>query len=347
MPAHFIHETDFREFLKSLIASKPVIGPVVEPKSTGDKFIFDDVTSAEQLRLDYDVSLVPPKAVFFPPVQKLLEFGPNGVKSCINPREQVLLGVHFYDVKAFDQLDKLFNDKFPDNNYLANRRATTVIASSVQTVSKHAFWGSFGKDVKAKGHDGFLTKVQGGYVYETFSQKGEALLKHGKFGNASTDQVSAAKRENDAAMDKCQEKVTFTPAEISTKTRASFSNNEMWKELSKDCFSCGSCNIVCPTCYCFDVQDKWGLDQVSGERYRTWDACLTEDFAKVSLGGAGGHENFREAGAQRFRHRAMRKLTYLNEKLGGPACIGCGRCTSACVPNIANPVKIINRIMKG
>ena len=64
----------------------------------------------------------------------------------------------------------------------------------------------------------------------------------------------------------------------------------------------------------------------SGQRTRYWDGCLTEDFAKCSLG-EGACENFRDERASRFRHRMMRKATYLNEKLGGPACVGCGTLT--------------------
>jgi len=120
----------------------------------------------------------------------------------------------------------------------------------------------------------------------------------------------------------------------------------LWNSLAQDCFSCGSCNTTCPTCYCFDVQDNWNLDQKTGERSRYWDACLTEDFSKVSLG-AGAQENFREEKAERFRHRFMRKATYLNKELGGPACVGCGRCSQSCTADIADPVTVINKIMEG
>ena len=42
----------------------------------------------------------------------------------------------------------------------------------------------------------------------------------------------------------------------------------------------------------------------------------------------------------------MRKTTYLNEKLGGPACVGCGRCSQACTADIADPVRVITTIME-
>ena len=35
----------------------------------------------------------------------------------------------------------------------------------------------------------------------------------------------------------------------------------IWEEKAERCYSCASCNLVCPTCYCFDVYDDvdWTL----------------------------------------------------------------------------------------
>ena len=68
-------------------------------------------------------------------------------------------------------------------------------------------------------------------------------------------------------------------------------------------------------------------------------------FAEVSLGG-GKTENFREHPHERYRHRVMRKTTYLNDKIGGPACVGCGRCAISCLADIADPVHIVDTIME-
>jgi formate hydrogenlyase subunit 6/NADH:ubiquinone oxidoreductase subunit I len=324
-----------------MVQSLTVIGPVAKRK----KFVFAKLESAEDLRLDYDVTLLPPKKEFFPPSQDMVRFEKDKYEGCISPQEKILLGVHFYDIKAIDMTDRLFREKNEDWNYLANREAATIIGSNIQTISERAFWGTVGKDVPPKGHDGFITKINGGYVYETRGDKGEALVKFGSFAKATDAQVKEARAVNENVMGKCPEKLNRSSKEIAEKVRKAFSKEAFWEALAEDCFSCGSCNIVCPTCYCFDVQDNWNLDQVSGARTRYWDACLTEDFAKVSLGG-GATENFREERAERFRHRIMRKASYLNEKLGGPACVGCGRCSAACTSDIADPVNVINKIME-
>jgi ferredoxin len=111
--------------------------------------------------------------------------------------------------------------------------------------------------------------------------------------------------------------------------------------MAKTCFACGSCNVVCPTCYCFDVKDDVNWDMATGRRERCVDGCLLDGFTKV----AGNHE-FRKVQAHRFRHRLFRKAKYVPAKIGGQiACVGCGRCVSACLPNIANPVTIYNKLL--
>ena len=119
-------------------------------------------------------------------------------------------------------------------------------------------------------------------------------------------------------------------------------DHPVWQEYASLCFSCGSCNLVCPTCYCFDVRDEVNWDLASGERVRVWDGCMLADFATVA-----GNLNFRKDRLARFRHRYYRKGKYVPAKIGGQiACVGCGRCITACVANIANPVEVFNRLME-
>jgi ferredoxin len=338
---YFLKETAFDSFVEGMMKTAPVYAPVAKKH----QFVFAPISSPKDVRLDYDVTILPPKKVIFPVCHDLVTFDPKGGASAIRPEPRILFGVHFYDIKAIDMLDLLFRENNEDWNYLAQREHTTIVGSNIQKISARAFWGSVGRGVQPRGHDAFITKVSNGYVFDVLTAKGEKLLACGKFEPAADAQVAEARKVNDGVMDKCPERLSHGSHEIAAKVRAAF-KSKLWDELSRTCFSCGTCNIVCPTCYCFDVQDNWNLDQVSGCRARTWDGCLLEDFAKVSLGG-GATENFRESRSQRYRHRLMRKATYLNDKLGGPACVGCGRCSAQCVPDIADPVRIIESIMEG
>jgi sulfhydrogenase subunit beta (sulfur reductase) len=341
MNVYFVSANDFKPFISRLISAKRVIGPTAKR----GRFAFERLTSAEELRLDYDVTILPPKKLFFPPVQDLIRFEGDRYEGCVDPQEQVLFGVHFYDVKAVDMTDLLFRDRHADCNYLAYREATTIVASNIQRVSERAFWASIGTDVPPAGHDAFLTKIDKGFVFETRTPKGAELLEFGRFRKAEKTEIAAAAKANEQVLKKCPEQLRHKADAVAKKLWAVFGDEALWERLAQDCFSCGSCNVVCPTCYCFDVQDHWNLDQRSGGRTRYWDACLTEEFAKVSLG-AGAAENFRESRGERFRHRFMRKAAYLNKKLGGPACVGCGRCSVACTAGIAGPPAVIDQVME-
>ncbi len=337
----YITEQDFPRFVAALMATRQVVGPVAKRA----KFAYERLESPEDLRLDFDVTILPPKKVFFPAEQAILAFDGTTAASCVAPVDTVLLGVHFYDIKAIDMTDLLFRENNADWDYLAQREATTIVGSNIRSISPRAFWDSVGMHVEPKGHDAFLTLIDGGYVLETRSPKGEALVTSGAFRDATPAEVDAARRVNAEVMGTCPEHLHGTSEAIAEKVRESFGDERLWKRLATDCFSCGSCNLVCPTCYCFDIRDSWNLDQVSGERVRYWDACLTREFAAVTMAG-GGTENFREHRSDRFRHRFMRKATYLNDKLGGPACVGCGRCSQACTADIADPVRVITTIME-
>jgi ferredoxin len=61
---------------------------------------------------------------------------------------------------------------------------------------------------------------------------------------------------------------------------------------------------------------------------------------------AGGH-NFREETVQRYRHRYYRKGKYVPDMIGECACVGCGRCLTVCVANIADPPEVFNRLKEG
>ena len=334
----FLSESELARFVQNLIARTRVIAPV----SRKNGFVFEELASADDLRLDHDLTILPPKKAFFPPRQTLVRFNGQKVESAIEPVDQVLLGVHPYDIKAIDQLDRLFAEGTRDNNYLANREHTTIVGSSIQRVSRRAFWASMGIEQELKGHDAFLTRIDGGYVFEARTSKGSALLADGAFEPATARQVlDAAKAVRDAA-DTCPVQFGYGAAEISAKARASFENEELWEALSAGCFSAERATGVRRATA--SSAGYWNLDR-SGERARTWDGCLLEGFAEVSLGG-GATKNFRPRPADRFRHRAMRKLTYLNPRLGSPACVGCGRCSTQCVPDIADPVRIIQKIME-
>ena len=134
MTVSFIRSDDFPAFVTALIEAGPVYGPVAKRS----RFVFERLETPEELRLDYDVTILPPKKLFFPPAQDLVRFDEAGFSAALEPVEKILLGVHFYDVKAIDQTDLLFSERNYDVNYMAHREATTIVASNVQNGLRRA-----------------------------------------------------------------------------------------------------------------------------------------------------------------------------------------------------------------
>ena len=334
-----LSEKALMNFVGSLLSSESVYG--VQAK--GDRFAFGPLKSAEDLRLDYDVTLLPPKKYFQPPVETLLTYETDGGYESQHDTEKfILIGVHPYDMIAINQMDELFSQDNYDSHYMTRRENATIIACDVVTPSKNIFASSMGTATVSSGHDILLTKIGKDYIAESTTAKGEALL--AKAGEAvEPDAADLKKRqgvwdENTKSLNKHELKCKASDlAGLLDKAY----EHPVWEEKAKTCFACGSCNQVCPTCYCFNVSDDVAWDMQSGCRERSWDGCLLAGFTKV----AGDHE-FRGKRADRFRHRLYRKGKYVPVKIGGQvACVGCGRCVGACLPDIANPVSIYNRLV--
>ena len=334
-----ITKNDFESFVEALIQTEHVIG--VQAK--GDRFDFAPLDSAKDLRLDYDVTLQPPKKYFLPPEEVLLTYKVGGAyESQHDEQAFVLLGVHPYDMIAINQMDELFQQDNYDTHYMTRRNNATIIACDVVRASDNVFASSMDTAVVKDGYDILLTDIGDSYVAEAATQKGRDLLEKAK-GAVAADPEALKKREDVWAHNKRslnKHELKCDPAYL-PKLLAKAYDHPVWEERAKTCFSCGSCNQVCPTCYCFNVQDDVNWDLGTGQRMRAWDGCLLNGFTKV----APDHE-FRKARADRFRHRLYRKASYVPKKIGGQiACVGCGRCVAACLPDIANPVSVYNRLI--
>ena len=87
---------------------------------------------------------------------------------------------------------------------------------------------------------------------------------------------------------------------------------------------CSICNYLCPSCSCFDVQDRGTA--ACGERCRSWDSCTFALFTRH----ASGH-NPRPTQPSRYRQRVLHKFAYFPlSNQGRLMCVGCGRCARHC-----------------
>jgi sulfhydrogenase subunit beta (sulfur reductase) len=336
-----IKKSDINEFVQQLIRAYAVEGV----KSRENSFCYGSIQSPEELCLDYDCTIASPKRYFLPPKETLLRFtnAPNlEITPVIESDPFILIGVHPYDIKAINQMDKIFSRGTPDTHYLKRRNAAVIIGVEPTRVTSRSFWADMDAATVSEGFDLMLTDIGEHFTVEIGSEKGRDLLEHHVKNREATKDESRRRIEARYTISTlCKIRGLNFPQKNIPKLLEFTKNSIFWEERASKCLSCGTCNLVCPTCYCFDVFDTVEIDGAGGERLRRWDGCLLEDFAKVASG-----ENFRESRTARYRHRFMRKGLYLFNILGEVACVGCGRCALSCLPDIADPLVVFNQLTK-
>ncbi len=340
MSTKYLNDAALSAWVDGVIAAGRVYG--VQAK--GDRFAYEPLARAADLRLDFDVTILPPKKLFQPLVETIMKFHTQGhYESVVDDEPFVVFGIHPYDIVAIAQMDEIFSQDYADVHYLTRRNRATLVACDIQNASPSMFAACMGTAIVKEGFDILLTRIGDGYLVDVRTEKGEALLAHaGEVTDADT--MMLARREqfwDDATRFLNKYLLKCPPTELPKLLEERY-EHRIWEINAALCYSCGSCNMVCPTCYCFDVQDQVDWSLAEGERVRRWDACLLRDFAQV----AGGH-NFRRRREERYRHRFYRKGQYMWKRMHHIACVGCGRCTTACTAKIANPVELYNALLEG
>lgn len=304
-----------------------VYGPV--PKN--GKVVFGRVSDPSLLRLDYVTTILPPKKLFYPPVGTLFRFHrEQGVidEPAAPERPLALFGVHPCDVAALGLLDRVMDGgEFRDPEYREKRDRTLIVALNCSRPGKYCFCTSFGTGPAAEsGYDLALTELDGRYLVEAGTERGKELVERLNLpaaGQADLEEKEARTRAAREAMRR-QIRTENLPGTLDRQY-----DHPIWEQLKNSCLSCGSCTVVCPTCYCFNVWDRVNLDLATGERRISWDSCQLVDFSLVAMG-----HNFRGDRAARIKQRIYHKLDYWPRQYGAFGCVGCGRCASSCIKHI-------------
>ena len=175
MPEKYLTKPAFAALVDALIGEQTVVGV----KQRDNAFAFDRLASADELHLDYDVTILPPKVYLQPPREDILQFKAGSeptAEPILEEEPLILVGIHPYDMTAINLMDKVFAADNPDPYYLRRRANTTIICSNIQKVADRSFANQLGTHRVTEGFDLFLTDIGAGYVVEVGTEKGEALL---------------------------------------------------------------------------------------------------------------------------------------------------------------------------
>lgn len=234
---------------------------------------------------------------------------------------RVVVGVRPCDAQSVLLNDLVFHQ---DAFFQEKRRQTVLVGFTCDTMLSTCFCDRMGGSPLAnEGLDLALSRTQDGFLVEVVSPKGESLVTGLELPQASKSDLAAlAARRQDLGRTDSTRLAALKSCELNTLYEA-----PIWQPLGDSCINCGACTFICPTCYCFDIQDE--VARGRGRRIRYWDSCM---FPLYSLQTSG--HNPRGKKVQRTRNRFLHKLKYFPDRFGPFSCVGCGRCVQDCPVNI-------------
>jgi len=331
-----MHKDGLRTLFDLLVLENTTVGPVATGMDRHGKpiFAFEPVSDFDDLRLDYPTTKLPAKRYFLPYREDLASFQFEGddwqkdVDYNID-RPYVLFGLHACDINALNKLDKvLMGSVYPMPYYAAKRKNMFIIGMNCRP-QPFCFCRSMASDTVTHGFDLFLTDIGDRYFVEILSATAYNFLKTVKTSEPDEhDHVQYMK----VTAEKNKKFTAHVDTSDLTKILDMEFQSPVWKQWGDKCLACGTCANVCPTCYCYGVEETVNIDLKGARKTKTLYSCNVIDFAEV----AGGH-NFRPERATRLKYRYYHKHRGFVEAFEESLCVGCGRCGEACLAEITVP----------
>jgi len=301
-------------FLAGLAATYDLRLPVQLPDGTRTLGSLDDGPAALQ------GGTLPgkPSAAFFPQLETLFTSTDGSVSEQPTPdRPLFVAGFTPRDLACLRFIDRFFAEGWRDDRYFRLRQGAIVAGVSGYCGPKGALLPLAGGECDLElAWDGTQWLV---IPYSTIGQTIAGTIS----GDAPPDALERLK-EAAAALPDEQGALIRRASEL---LRLEQVPDSFWTEIGDRCIACSGCNLACPTCTCFGVQD-WRYTHKL-ERSRMWDSCQFDGFMRE----ASGH-NPLGTEALRTRRRIHHKLAADPERWGEISCFVCGRCDAVCPTGI-------------
>jgi sulfhydrogenase subunit beta (sulfur reductase) len=338
-----ITKDNFKSMVEGLMENNEVIGPRWRDlDAQGNKiYRFLKLNNFEELQMDYTRTYSSPKNFFLPFKEDLATFQLDDadwdqkIQYRIHPR--VIIGMRACDINALRKLDEVMLKSPYPNPYYSSRRRNTIIIGLDHEPLEDCFCRSMDTNVVFHGFDLFMTDIGEKYFVAINSDPGYMMVNRSG-GKEVTDedqlQFKRVKREIESKF-QTQVDVTIVPELMDLEFES-----EVWQKWGDKCLSCGSCAMVCPTCYCYGVEEEVDLTFACATKRRFLYSCNLLDFAAV----AGGH-NFRPEPEIRLKYRYYHQFRGFVEAFNQSLCVGCNRCGVACQAGI-HPKAVIDDLIQ-
>lgn len=302
------------EFINVLIEKYKGYGP----KRVGQDLLFEELNDGNEF-MD-EKTLLSPKDIIYPQVDEILKIEKKDhdfyVDFKVEHEKKIVLGVKACDIRAFQRLDEVLeNDIF----FKTRHNNTILIPFSCVKACNSGFCKDYGGPTLSNGFHLQFTDIGEYYLVEVSTDVGKKLvsLRDDLFEKANSDDI---KRKEDIIKSVLND---LPNIKIQGVHEILDWNDPIIEEFADKCISCGACNYVCPSCFCYNVADMVYDRSVS--RIRDWDSCLLAGFTRLA-----GGENPRGEMISRMRQRLFHKFKYHYERYGTYQCTACGRCFEVC-----------------
>lgn len=287
------------------------------PVRDGKELYVKHITDPAEIDFSSKISVNTFKHVLLPQRETLFEYKKGKVikpKLQYTPECAFLMSV--MDLKAVG----LFHQTFERDPYYQKKRQTSLL------VGHAIFEGSgFAGHLRDRYEEDILEHIifdiflaksaKNEWKLFTGSEKGQMILD--EFGIKDFEHIEFAGLIKEEGIDPELERHRKEIVEASQKA---------WEHWGAICTACGKCAVDCPTCYCFNIDDKHATgEKGSGKRERSWTTCFYNDFSEI-----GGGEKFLKTNAQRIQNWYTHKWVRTPKEFQIMGCVNCGRCDKVC-----------------
>jgi sulfhydrogenase subunit beta (sulfur reductase) len=281
------------------------------------------------------------KKFLFPPRSRLFEVSRENGNWQTNflegePPQFAFIGVRPCELSAISVQDRVFiREDYVDPIYKSRRENILIIAVACTHPSSTCFCTSMGTGPRSTGgFDLSFIEMDDVFLVEVGSEAGAHALQPLEWERAIAYRLQLAEAEflnAERSIQRHIENLDMLPEIL-------LNNYEhpLWDQVGARCLSCTNCTLVCPTCFCWDVEDLTDLSGDITRRERVWDSCFNPSYSAQ----AGG--NTRPTTKSRYRQWLTHKMGSWVEQFGESGCVGCGRCITWCPAKIDITAEIIN-----